>query len=88
MTYTQTHNYIHSQWKVAMINEKTECPDASEHSISECPDASEHSISECPDASEHSISEWSDASEHSISEWPDASDQSKDSNFITSQSEW
>ena len=40
------------------------------------------------DASGHSEIEWLDTSDHSISEWPDASDQSKDSNFITSQSEW
>ena len=33
-----------SQWRVAMMNEKTDCLDASEQSISHCLDASEQSI--------------------------------------------
>ena len=48
----------YSQWRVAMMKEKTDCLHASEQSISHCLDASEQSISHCLDASEQSIFDW------------------------------
>ena len=55
--------YLVSQWswRVAMMSEKTQWPDASDQSIFQW-----------ADASEQSISPWLDASEQSISQWPDA----------------
>ena len=73
---TDTDEYqilLYSQWKVPMISDISQWPDAPELCISEWPDASEQSISQWPDASEQSISQWLDASEQSISQWPDAS---------------
>ena len=53
--------YSNSQWKVAMISEKTERSDASDLSISRWSDTSGLHISKWSDASDLSISRWSDA---------------------------
>ena len=81
---TDTDEYqilLYSQWKVPMISDISQWPDASEHCISEWPDASEQSISEWPGLHSDWLVikllsfDWSHASCHSETDYSDASEQ-------------